>query len=53
MWKTICLIAVVSAGIGGFVLAQDAPKKSSSYMPVDQTEAFATVMARMGAIDPP
>ena len=49
MWKTICLIAVVSAGIGGFVLAQDAPKKSSSYMPVDQTEAFATVMARMKA----
>jgi cytochrome c peroxidase len=52
MWKTMCLIAAVLGGLGVVVLAQDAPKKSSSYMPVDQTEAFATVLERMKAAKP-
>ncbi len=52
MWKTMCLIAAVLGGFGVVVLAQDAPKKSSSYMPVDQTEAFATVLERMKAAKP-
>ena len=52
MWKLMCVIATLLGGHGVVVLAQDAPKKISSYMPVDQTEAFAKVMERMKAAKP-
>lgn len=57
MWKTMCLITAALGGVGLVVLAQDAPKKDapkkvSSYMPVDQTEPFEKVMERMKAAKP-
>ena len=45
-WLLLVGIAVVSTGQA---VAQDAPKKTSSYAPVNQTEAFGSVMARMKA----
>lgn len=52
MRTTMMLLAMVLAGPGAVIFGQDAPKKMSSYMPVDNTEAFATVMERMKAAKP-
>ena len=48
-WLLLTGIAVASTCAWGQAVAQDAPKKSSSYAPVNQTEAFGSVMARMKA----
>ena len=51
-WLLLTGIAVASTGAWDQAMAQDAPQKSSSYAPVNQTEAFGSVMARMKAAKP-
>ncbi len=50
LWALAVLAWVMA--IGGIVIAQDASKKPSSYAPVNQTESFSSVMARMKAEKP-
>jgi hypothetical protein len=45
----LLVAAVLIAGGGNLVLAQEPAETTSSYMPVDQTEPFAAVLARMKA----
>jgi len=49
IFKTMCLIMAVLGGLRFVVLAQDAPNKSLQDIPVDQTEALASVMERSSA----
>lgn len=52
IWLSVAT-AVLIAGGGTLTLAQEpVKKKPSSYMPVDQSEAFAAVKARMEAAKP-
>ena len=47
------LVLAVSAGIAGYTLAQQAePRGKTSYLPVNITEPFASIMARMAAAKP-
>ena len=42
-------VAAAALAVAGLAAAQDGSKKPSSYAPVDQTEDFSAVMARMSA----
>ena len=48
-WFAMTSVTAVSLVACGLTVAQDTPKKTSSYAPVNQTEAFGSVMARMKA----
>ncbi|MCK6483309.1 MAG: cytochrome B6 [Phycisphaerae bacterium] len=45
-------VAAAALAVAGLAAAQDESKKRSSYAPVDQTEEFSAVMARMSAAKP-